>query len=145
MVRCAPRRMSGRTLTIGDIHGDVTALERLLDRLPPLDDGDTVVFLGDYLDRGPASKDVIELVRAYQLAGPQHTVTLRGNHEDRWAESFDKPDLAYLVLASNGCAHTFRSLTGKPPLAPDESLSPDEIGQLVQVSSWFPEELVRWI
>jgi serine/threonine protein phosphatase 1 len=137
--------MSGRSFVIGDIHGDIEALERLLERLPKLDDGDTVVFLGDYVDRGPHPKDVVELVRAYALAGPQHTVTLRGNHEDKWVECFEKPDLPYLVQVGNGCAHTYRSFAGSVPLAAEESLSSEELAAMLQVSGWLPEDVVSWM
>jgi serine/threonine protein phosphatase 1 len=137
--------MSGRTFAIGDIHGDIEALERLLDRLPKLDDGDTVVFLGDYLDRGASVKDVVELVRAYSKAGPQHTVTLRGNHEDKWVECFETPDLPYLVQQGNGCAHTFRSYTGKPPLQREESLPTEELALMLNVNQWMPTDVIEWM
>lgn len=44
---------------VGDIHGDLDKLDRLLGRLP-LGDEDTLAFLGDYVDRGPDSKGVID-------------------------------------------------------------------------------------
>ena len=137
--------MSGRTFVIGDIHGDLPALERLLERLPPLDDADTVVFLGDYVDRGPYPKDVVELVRAFSIMGPQHTVTLRGNHEDKWVECFDKPDLPYLVQVGNGCAHTYRSFAGKPALAKDESLPTEELAEMLNPAAWMPPEIITWM
>src|SRR5262249_36529007 len=52
--------MSPRTFSIGDIHGETAHLFKLLSCLPKLTADDTLVFLGDYLDRGPQSKDVIE-------------------------------------------------------------------------------------
>ena len=76
--------MAGRTFAIGDVHGDIVALKTLLSRLPTLDDLDTLVFLGDYIDRGPRSKDVIDFVREVQQRAPMKVVTLRGNHEDGW-------------------------------------------------------------
>jgi serine/threonine protein phosphatase 1 len=44
-----------RTIAIGDIHGEIEHLDRLLGRLPQLGAEDTLVFLGDYVDRGPKS------------------------------------------------------------------------------------------
>ena len=55
--------MSGRTFAIGDIHGDLAALQTLFARLPQLVPGDTLVFLGDYVDRGPDSAGVVAWLR----------------------------------------------------------------------------------
>lgn len=68
-----------RTLAIGDIHGFSGALETLLAMLKP--DEDRLVFLGDYVDRGPDSRGVLERLVALS-ANPNH-VFLRGNH-DEW-------------------------------------------------------------
>jgi serine/threonine protein phosphatase 1 len=66
---------------IGDIHGHSDLMDRLLARLPLLDD-DTLVFLGDYVDRGPDSRGVVErLIRLKQQRGDR-CVCLLGNHED---------------------------------------------------------------
>jgi len=67
-----------RTLAIGDIHGCLTALERLLAEVRPQAD-DLVVTLGDYVDRGPDSRGVIE--RLLQLGTECQLVALRGNHD----------------------------------------------------------------
>ncbi len=134
-----------RTFAIGDIHGDLDGLERLLAKLPPLEEDDTVVFLGDYVDRGPQPANVVGLVRAFAEMGPQHTVTLRGNHEDKWVECFDKPDLPYLVQVSNGCSHTYRSFVGATPLATDESLSAEELAAMLKVSAWIPPDVIEWM
>ena len=50
-----------RLMAIGDIHGDVFKLNRLLEQINPTPN-DTLVFLGDYIDRGENSKEVIELL-----------------------------------------------------------------------------------
>ena len=48
----------GRTIAIGDIHGEIDHLNKLLDKLKPQND-DTFIFLGDYIDCGENSKAVI--------------------------------------------------------------------------------------
>ena len=48
-----------RTLAIGDIHGCNAALSALLEQVQP-DPADQIIFLGDYIDRGPASRAVID-------------------------------------------------------------------------------------
>ncbi|MEZ6139308.1 MAG: metallophosphoesterase family protein [Zavarzinella sp.] len=67
-----------RLLAIGDVHGCLTALETLLGVVKPTED-DEIVMLGDYIDRGPDSRGVIEYLRKHQLA--ENWTLLRGNHE----------------------------------------------------------------
>jgi len=67
-----------RQFAIGDIHGCLTALQ-VLDRELRFGEGDTVVTLGDYVDRGPDSRGVIEFL--IDLRSRCRLVALRGNHE----------------------------------------------------------------
>lgn len=71
----------GRLFVIGDIHGCARELETLLAGLP-LAAGDTLVCVGDYIDRGPDSRRVIDLLLALRRRANLDTVYLRGNHED---------------------------------------------------------------
>ncbi len=79
-----------RTLAIGDIHGCSTALRTLLDAVQPGVE-DTVVTLGDYTDRGPDSKGVLDIL--IQLETTTQLKPLTGNHEilllDAYAERLD--------------------------------------------------------
>ncbi len=63
---------------VGDIHGCLKALETIFDKVAPTKD-DTVVFLGDYVDRGPRSKHVIQWI--LDRATDYKFVNLKGNHE----------------------------------------------------------------
>jgi serine/threonine protein phosphatase 1 len=72
---------------IGDVHGCARTLDALLDALAadaggPLGPSDTLVFVGDYVDRGPDSPGVLDRVLALEAdaAGPA-VVVLRGNHD----------------------------------------------------------------
>ena len=76
--------MAGRLLVIGDIHGFLTPLNLLLDHLKP-DLEDTLVTLGDYIDRGPQSKDV--LFKLIQLKTLTNLQMLIGNHDLMFLES----------------------------------------------------------
>ncbi len=67
-----------RTLAIGDIHGCNTALVSLLNKVQPTSE-DRVVFLGDYIDRGPSSRQVVETL--LELNKSCSTIFIRGNHE----------------------------------------------------------------
>lgn len=75
------------TYAIGDVHGEVTLLRRLLAQIP-IRDEDTVVFLGDYLDRGEDSAATIAALRDFGR-GHRASVFLRGNHEDAWLTHWD--------------------------------------------------------
>lgn len=77
-----------RLLAIGDIHGCFTALTALWSAVKP-SEGDTIVFLGDYVDRGPQSKEVLDcLVR--EAARPNR-IFLRGNHEVMMLNAAENP------------------------------------------------------
>ena len=69
---------------IGDIHGCLNALKTVL-AVSAVREGDTIVFLGDYIDRGLDSKGVIEWIIA--LRQSYKLITLRGNHEIMMMES----------------------------------------------------------
>ena len=66
-----------RILAIGDIHGYLAALDALLAAVDPKPD-DSLIFLGDYVDRGPSSKGVLD--RVIELEKKRRVVCVRGNH-----------------------------------------------------------------
>lgn len=74
-----------RVYAIGDIHGRADLLERLLDKIEADIEGFEgkahLVFLGDYIDRGLQSRQVIEILLSDRLE-PFETHFLKGNHED---------------------------------------------------------------
>jgi len=65
---------------IGDIHGGSQTLQALLDQISPRH-GDRIYLLGDYIDRGPDSKGVLDIIIGMQEAG-YDIRPIRGNHED---------------------------------------------------------------
>src|SRR3954470_931920 len=71
-----------RTYAIPDIHGRLDLLERAIERIAGHASGHrgTVVTLGDYIDRGPSSRQVIERLMTWKL-NDFDMVNLRGNHE----------------------------------------------------------------
>lgn len=97
---------------IGDIHGQATMLEAALTHLKAslLKSDDTVVCLGDYIDRGEDSRRVFEILRAFETDHP-NVVFLRGNHEDLLLSSYTNIEAAINWLA-NGGTDTLRSYEG---------------------------------
>lgn len=97
-----------RIFAIGDIHGCFDRLTRLLQRLPYDPVLDTLVFLGDYIDRGNDSRQVIDLVCRLQNEG--RVVTLFGNHEHLLLQYHATGDAALLpFLRKNGIERTLAS------------------------------------
>jgi serine/threonine protein phosphatase 1 len=73
--------VSGRRIFIGDVHGHYDGLMQLLEAIAP-DAEDQVYFVGDLIDRGPKSAQVIEFVRSHSYP------CVLGNHEQLLIEAF---------------------------------------------------------
>ena len=75
-------RTEGNIIVVGDIHGKFHDLVRIFatNGYPPLN---KYLFLGDYVDRGEQSLDVILFLYILKLNFPEHIYLLRGNHEFR--------------------------------------------------------------
>jgi serine/threonine protein phosphatase 1 len=97
----------GRLFAIGDIHGCVDELTAMLSAIAPVR-GDTVVFVGDYIDRGPAARDVIEVLLEFRR-GPAEYVFLKGNHEDMMLSFLGLPGHYGESFLFNGGAPTLES------------------------------------
>ncbi|MEX0685647.1 MAG: metallophosphoesterase family protein [Balneolales bacterium] len=76
-------------IAIGDIHGCVKSTLALLEKLQPWNDR-TYIFIGDYIDRGPASREVVDFLIEFNKSYP--CVFLRGNHEQMLLDSFSSGD-----------------------------------------------------
>jgi serine/threonine protein phosphatase 1 len=71
------------TIAVGDIHGSLEALDDLLRQLrEAVGAGDTVVFLGDYIDRGPRSRECVDALLEFRGNVGAAVSFLCGNHED---------------------------------------------------------------
>jgi serine/threonine protein phosphatase 1 len=81
------------TIAIGDIHGNRKALQNLLEKLlPEMESGDELVFLGDYIDRGPDTFGCIETILKLQNELDSSVICLMGNHEDWMLRSYRDPE-----------------------------------------------------
>lgn len=111
--------------TIGDMHGYYECLDLILKRILPLRKGDEIVFLGDYIDRGPESDKIIDkLIELVDTYGEQVTC-LMGNHEWLMGAAFgeldvnvspDAPHPAQVWLANGGlqCLQAYATRAGIP-------------------------------
>lgn len=100
--------MSQKIFAVGDIHGCYDKLVEMMKILPwDRDNGDLLLFIGDYIDRGPKSKEVVEfLVRLKEKGG--NFVFLKGNHEKMLLDYYIQQKDQMLYVA-NGGAETIAS------------------------------------
>lgn len=131
--RAAPSIPDGlRIYAIGDIHGCIDPLDALLERIAT-DSSDVpadrvrLVFLGDYIDRGPASRQVID--RLIEIRQEGSAVMLCGNHEDM---------LVSLYNAERSYASPFHRNGGRATLL-SYGVDPDEY------DAWTLDELADQI
>jgi serine/threonine protein phosphatase 1 len=101
-----------RLFAFGDIHGCNTELRVLLESLRSdhqVTTADQFVFVGDYIDRGPDSKGVIDTLLAWKEEFPR-TVFLKGNHEDMLLAFLGMGGSSGEVYLVNGGAEFFNVL-----------------------------------
>jgi predicted phosphodiesterase len=97
----------GKIFAIGDIHGCISQLDRLVAQLHIDAHNDTLIFIGDYIDRGPDPKGVIDYIIDMRRS-VRNVVCLSGNHEDMFLNyCLDRRDKE--LYMSNGGAHTLWS------------------------------------
>ena len=108
--------MADRVFAIGDVHGCSLALRAILDRIQP-DAADTIVTLGDYIDRGPDARAVVNLIT--QFGSQYKVVALRGNHETMMLATRDRQRWLRPWLSYSGEA-TLQSYGGTFDDVPDE-------------------------
>jgi serine/threonine protein phosphatase 1 len=135
----------GRTFVIGDVHGERAMLERVLGKLPFIAPDDTLVLLGDYLDRGPDSRGVVERLRRLPEETVGKVVLLRGNHEDAYLRSLAEDiDVGFFLVRSNGVADAFRSFTDRDAAA-GADLTSEEAVAMFDLETWLPGPVARWM
>ena len=103
-----------RIFAVGDIHGCYDKLRRLLDKIPIDFAQDTLLFIGDYIDRGPNSFDVVEHLVKLKRQFPA-TVFLKGNHEDMFENYLDGSDrFTYLMNGGQLTLDSYLNQPGRP-------------------------------
>ncbi|MFN2516915.1 MAG: metallophosphoesterase family protein [Pyrinomonadaceae bacterium] len=108
-----------KTFVIGDIHGRCAQLNRLLDLLPREESSDTLVFLGDLIDRGPDAPGCVELVLKLQRDNPDQVRCLRGNHEQMLLDFIEGTANLWITPVTGG-ERTFEQYVGKPLIVSKE-------------------------
>ena len=94
-----------RVIAIGDVHGCIHALDTLIEAIAPTR-RDLLVFLGDLIDHGRDSRDVLE--RLVELQSICQVVLIQGNHEEMMLAARDN-DKAFMFWQNSGGATTLSS------------------------------------
>ncbi len=101
-----------KTFVVGDVHGRCAQLNMLLDMLPRDKDVDTLVFLGDLIDRGPDAPGCVDLVMKLQQENPERVLCLRGNHEQMMLDFIEGTGNLWITPVTGG-ERTFEQYVGK--------------------------------
>jgi len=80
-----------KIFVVGDIHGCFDKLCALMDKIPLNDKQDQLIFIGDYIDRGSSSFDVVKYLIDLKKRVPG-TIFIKGNHEDMLQNYLDGSD-----------------------------------------------------
>lgn len=106
---------------IPDIHGHIKTLKSLIEDRIALSKSDVIYFLGDYIDRGPDSKSVIDFIMSLQDSGFDVNC-IRGNHEDYCIKAWESDQKRFLFHSKiekewrkNGANRTLNSFGAKRP------------------------------
>jgi serine/threonine protein phosphatase 1 len=111
--------MPARIIAIGDIHGCSAALRALIDAIQPTAE-DTLILLGDYIDRGSDSRGVLDFVLESETRCG--IVGLIGNHELMLLDALHRPRMIELWLECGGAA-TVRSYGGLLANVPEDHIA----------------------
>ncbi|MEW6388588.1 MAG: metallophosphoesterase family protein [Thermodesulfobacteriota bacterium] len=104
--------MRGAIYVIGDIHGCLGHLERLLEEVGPDLSRDRLIFIGDYIDRGPDSKGVVDyILRLKERCPLDNLICLKGNHEAMFLDFLQGKDRELFLF--NGGLSTLREYWGE--------------------------------
>ncbi len=98
-----------RYLVVSDIHGEIGKLEKVLNEASYRPDEDQLVLLGDYVDRGAHSREVVEKVK--ELVEENGAIAIKGNHDDLFIRSKYEEE-ALSLWRMNGAASTVKSYEG---------------------------------
>ena len=134
-----------RVYAVGDLHGRLDLLQGLLTQLELDAQGrepasTTLLFLGDVIDRGDQSRQLVELIRRSQADG-EGVLLLCGNHEELLLASADGEAMAQRVWLGNGGDATLRSFGIAPELF--AASSTDERARMIH--RHVGQEVLGWL
>lgn len=126
-----------RMLAISDIHGSIVQLTKLLKKVDYNPNQDQLILVGDYVDRGPDSKAVLEKVKQLKAEG---AIVLRGNHDDMFVGAYYNQPKAWDRWERNGAIHTLKNYdpTIETMQVPDNPLFAEHV-KLIESFDYYYE------
>lgn len=135
---------------VGDLHGCDPLLARMIQRLDEISTDIRRVFVGDYIDRGESSAQVLTRLHGYQQDNPDRVLCLRGNHEQMLERFLAAPDRHGSRWLRYGGLQTMASYGIAPPpeTAPPEkwaevrdrlveAMGPELLAWLADLPDWW--------
>ena len=126
-----------KIFAIGDIHGSYDRLKTLMDKIPIDFSRDTLVFIGDYIDRGPHSVEVVDYLMQLKNRVPG-VIFLKGNHEDMLDKFINGDDRFTYLL--NGGQQTLDSYLTKPVQSDFYPIPPDHMDFFKSLRLYYETE-----
>ena len=130
-----------RTFVVGDIHARCAQLLNLLDMLPRDPNTDTLVFLGDLIDRGADAPGCVDHILKLHRENPERVICLRGNHEQMLMDFVDGTSTIWLSPVTGG-ERTFEQYVGLPVRVRNEADFEEMRNQFAQS---FPVEHLEFL
>jgi len=129
---------------IGDIHGRLDLLKPLHEKLRADYGAETpVIFLGDFVDRGPDTAGVLSFVQQAITADPAHNIGIMGNHEQMMLEFIDDPAGNGTRWLRFGGQDTLRSFGIDQDVAPDDAEDLVDLADALEAA--MPDGMLAWL
>jgi serine/threonine protein phosphatase 1 len=132
-----------RTLVVGDVHGKLSLLNRLLEEVPYRAGEDRLIFIGDLVDRGEDSRGVVARAIELQRESPELVTVIKGNHEEMMLAALARPDAeASDMWYANGGVETLQSYANE-----DGSITvpPEHLEFIASLPTWFEDEQAIYV
>ena len=128
---------------IGDIHGCLKEMDQLVAKIESEDAKAPIVFLGDYIDRGTQSAQVLARLRELQSKDADRVICIMGNHERMMLEFIDDPLGRGARWLVNGGIQTLQSFGIKPGKSKPDAEEAMELAD--QLEDALPEGMQDWL
>lgn len=135
----APIAPDGPVFVVGDVHGRHDLMMRLFERIEQIEDTPRVVFVGDYVDRGEQSADVLRTLQGLSAQFGDLLTCLKGNHEAMMLEFLANPERAGQRWLRHGGLQTLASF--RISRSPDTSMT--ELRD--QLRDAMGQDLIDWV